>query len=73
MEPHVLLTVTHRRPILACNGNLEGPQEIRPLACRTSRVDVASVSRIDYMSNTWNLHRAILCQYVTENVIDELP
>jgi hypothetical protein len=38
-----------------------------PLACLTG---TASVLRIDYLSNTWNLHRAILCQYVTENVID---
>jgi hypothetical protein len=35
----------------------------------TSR-HVASIVRINYISNTWNLYRAILYQYVTENVID---
>jgi hypothetical protein len=71
MEPHVLLTVAHRRSILARDSNPESlPRGIGLLACRTLCADIASVLRIDYLSNAWNPHRTILQQYVTENVID---
>jgi hypothetical protein len=54
--------------ILARDSNPESP--LRNSAVSLLHRHVASVLRIDYMSNTWNLRRAILCQYVTENVID---
>jgi hypothetical protein len=68
MEPHVLLTLAHRRRSLREIAIQKVP--LRNSAVSLLHRHVASVLRIDYMSNTWNLRRAILCQYVTENVID---
>jgi hypothetical protein len=76
VEQNVLQTVAHLRILFSlCPMIVKSPviptrdsnPEILP-----NWLAVASIVPIDYKPNPWIFHRAILCQYVTEDVMDVL-
>jgi hypothetical protein len=76
VEQNVLQTVAHLQILFSlCPMIVKSPviptrdsnPEILP-----NWLAVASAVPIDYKPNPWIFHRAILCQYVTEDVMDVL-